>query len=747
MPRKKDAQKPIPLSINPQQGESSPHLLNLRSASAEQPVSHPKAANRTLEETLADFDDRLKDVPDLLKTRVKSASSSWQQSVDALLERASSWSKIAQTRIGEQASLTRKKIRKKVAAPLLPGLTTGVSQFIFIFAMVALITIPLQALLLYRAIQKTQSSLTQNLTNIRSEGLALQNALENKHFQELPRSLAAILDNLRKMRKTADQLGPLRLLLPPRLQTDYALLRLSELTLASVTPIAAQTQDLADGRISSPTLINNIHQELETLRKNLRQKRAPAALTGLTGLVEAGLARAADLSAVVSYLAGSPEPRRLLLIFQNPRELRATGGFAGSFALLTVRGGMIESIAAPEGGTYAISGQLPLQLISPQPLHLINPRFEFQDANWWPHFPTSAAKIADLFQASGGPTVDAVIAITATVGEELLRLHGPLKGAEGNLDAEHFIDTLQEVIAKDRVLDPRAPKKVITKLLPAMVEVVKNNLAKRPSELASTTLKLLAKKDIQLWARDEEIQAAVRRLGWTGELHAAPGDYLAVITSNVGGGKTDNVVKEEIEQEATILSSGVIRKNLRIKRVHQGERGSAKTGFRNVAYLRVYVPAFSRLIKAEGNRPPPAFAFETPANTLTPDPDIRAAESAIFKDPQSGVEIWDEQGKTVFGLWLTVDPGETAQATLNFEVPLHKNNQTIPPFAKGGAIPYALLIEPQAGKTPLFKSAIQLEETLRPLTVTGPGAWSAAGWTFEGPLDKNILVGSILQTL
>ncbi|MDP3784574.1 MAG: DUF4012 domain-containing protein, partial [bacterium] len=691
MPRKKDAQKPIPLSINSHQGESSPHLLNLRSAK-DHPSSNHKATNRTFEETVANFDDRLKDVPDLLRARVKSASSSWQKSLDTLFERTSVLAKTAQTRIGEQAMFARKKMRRRVASPLLPIFTARVSQFIFIFTMVALITIPLQALFLYRAIKNTELSLTKNLTSVQAESLLFKTALKNKNFDKLPGSLTNMLSSMREMRKTVDKLGPLRLILPERLKTGYALLHISERALASVTQIAAQTQDLASGLINPGSLISSIHQELATLRAALQGKSTPNMLKGLTGIMEQGLGQAYDLSTIASTLAGSKDPRQILLIFQNPRELRATGGFAGSFALLTLQDGSIKSIEAPEGGTYAIQGQLPLQLIGPQPLHLINPRFEFQDANWWPNFPTSAAKIADLFQAAGGPTVDAVIAITATVGEELLRLHGPLKTESGDLAAENFIDTLQEVIAKDRAVDRKTPKKIITTLLPAMVEVAKNNLANNPSELASTIFKLLSKKDIQLWSRDEETQAAVRRLGWSGELHTAPGDYLAVITSNVGGGKTDNVVKEEVSQEATILSRGVIQKILKIKRTHQGARGNPKTGFRNVSYLRVYVPLGAQLTKAEGNATPPSFAFEAPAETLTPDRDVREAESTIFKDPQSGVEVWNEAGKTVFGLWLSIDPGETAEAMLNFEIPLQEKKHTIPPLARGGTFPYALLI-------------------------------------------------------
>ncbi|MBI4434335.1 DUF4012 domain-containing protein, partial [Candidatus Uhrbacteria bacterium] len=158
-------------------------------------------------------------------------------------------------------------------------------------------------------------------------------------------------------------------------------------------------------------------------------------LTGTVNRAIGELRRAEQLLPILRALGGIDRPRRLLLVFQNPAELRPTGGFMGSVALVDVAGGRVTALELPPGGTYDLSGITRLRVIPPEPLRLVSTTWQFHDANWFPDFPTSARKLRWFYEASGGPSVDAVVAVNAPVLEDILALTGPITAGDQTFSA------------------------------------------------------------------------------------------------------------------------------------------------------------------------------------------------------------------------------------------------------------------------------------------------------------------------
>ncbi len=215
------------------------------------------------------------------------------------------------------------------------------------------------------------------------------------------------------------------------------------------------------------------------------------------------------------------------------------------------------------------------------------------------------------------------------------------------------------------------------------------------------------------------------------------GDYLSVITSNVGGGKTDGVVTEKINHRA-FLGVNSVRETVTITREHTGKRGDIRTGHENISFVRVYVPKDARLISANGFAAPAGYRFENPNTSLAPDPDVRFEESSMRIDQNSGTAIWQESEKTVFGHWLSVKAGKIATAEITYERPLSPSDKTLT---------YTLTIDPQAGKRTQITSAIHYEPSLQLLIGEGSGVWKPAGWNFEGILEKPLFASGVLYRL
>ncbi len=410
---------------------------------------------------------------------------------------------------------------------------------------------------------------------------------------------------------------------------------------------------------------------------------------------------------VLTVLLGHEQQMRYLVLFQNNTELRPTGGFVGSFAQLDVDGGNIVDMNVPGGGTYDLQGQLTAFVAAPGPLQLLKARWELQDANWFPDFPTSARKFQWFYGQAGGPTTDGVISVNATFVADLLAILGPvdLPGYDRTFTAENFIFELQKIVELEYDKKENAPKAVVGQLAPILLERLTE--ADTPTLLAVLEKmgEGLRNKDIMLFFNDNDLQATVQSLGWTGEIKETSGDYLLVANTNIGGGKTDGIIDQNVDLKIAVADDGSIEHTLTVTKTHRGMKNTVFTGVNNVDYLRVYVPQGSEFVSAKGFEIPDEELFETPEVPLNLDEDLALEMRNVRKDNATGTDIWDEAGKTVFGNWMQTAPGETQVVVITYRTPLSlaAEQPTLAQSAAGrlglstNTEPYSIFVQKQPG--------------------------------------------------
>lgn len=408
--------------------------------------------------------------------------------------------------------------------------------------------------------------------------------------------------------------------------------------------------------------VNSDHLPADSQEQFTKLKSAlPSMITGLK--------QSSQLLTMSTSALGDRQLRRYLIMFQNDNELRPTGGFMGSFALVDLVDGKIKNITIPKGGTYDMRAGLKERFSAPSPLRLINPRWEFQDVNWSPDWPTSAQTIMDFYQRSNGPSVDGVIAINSDWLAEVLRATGPIVLTEYGLTltGDNIEMELQKSIEFDlEVKDPKAPKKIITDLAPKLLEKI---FASDPStmiSLAQAVRKGLAEKEIQIYFKDENLRQYAGEHEWDGRVKQAPFDYLQIVTANIGAGKSDQVIDQDIRHLADISPDGTVTDTVEITRRHFGPIDDYFTIQPNASYLRAYVPTGSRLISAAGFSPAPK---GTSTDSKLADHPLLKHESERVIDPLSGTAIYNENGKTVFANWFNLKPGEQKTAVLVYRLP------------------------------------------------------------------------------
>lgn len=373
----------------------------------------------------------------------------------------------------------------------------------------------------------------------------------------------------------------------------------------------------------------------------------------------------------LTFLLGGESKMRYLTLFQNNTELRPTGGFVGSFAEIDMDNGAIANMRLPGGGTYDVQGQLDTFVEAPQPLSLINPRWEFQDGNWFPDFPTSAKKMQWFYEHAGGPTTDGVVAVNATFIEKLIGVVGAIEMPEYGLtiDAENFLFATEKAVEIDADKTKNTPKAILGDMAPKLIEKIKAADAKTLIKIVMLIEQGLAERDIQVYFRDNDAQKVMQDLGFSGTVEQTDGDYLMVVNTNIGGGKTDAVIDQAIDLDVNISESGTIVDDLTYTKTHHGMANALFSGRNNVDYVRFYVPEGSVLLSADGFEPPAQGLFEPSDIPLAVDDDLSIVMSDETRDALSGMDIWNEFGKTVFGGWVQTAPGETQVIRLSYRIP------------------------------------------------------------------------------
>jgi hypothetical protein len=377
-------------------------------------------------------------------------------------------------------------------------------------------------------------------------------------------------------------------------------------------------------------------------------------------------------SDIFTDILGGNGPRKYLFLFQNNSEMRATGGFIGTYGLLDISQGKIRKFFID--GIFNPDGQLTDNVVPPVPIQKVSGAWSLHDSNWFADFPVSAREAINFYERTGGPTVDGVITLTPTVMQKLLAITGPIemKDYDVTLTAENFIEQTQYEVEVDYDKKENKPKKILSDLAPILLDKVLNT--SDPKILSKSLLALtdgLREKHILIYSDNKDLQKIISAQGWSGEILGATKDYISVINTNINGFKTDSVVSEKIIHSAKIQNDGTVLDTVSITRKHSGGNLNYEWWNKvNADYMRVYVPLGSELKSVSGQtREKVQAPLDYDKLGFERDPLVQKEEDSIKVDQDSGTRIYAESGKTVFGNWVYVSPGESVTITYTYILP------------------------------------------------------------------------------
>lgn len=256
--------------------------------------------------------------------------------------------------------------------------------------------------------------------------------------------------------------------------------------------------------------------------------------------------------------------KTLIIVWQNSQELRATGGFMGSYAKLDLTEGLITNLEIQD--IYEPDGQFKGYIPAPPGVteYLSSGHgLRLPDSNWWPDFPQSAQTVLSYFAFGKEQRVAGLVVVNLEVAEDLLRVLGPVELADYQVTVT--ADNFATVARADRSkFFPGSQQKA------HFLSLLFNQLKFRTTQLTpSQAFELVhlwtrraAAKDLQLYSPNAATQALAVKYGLAGQTSLQPivfGQsatasatltpdplYLELVESNVGINKANAKITREV---------------------------------------------------------------------------------------------------------------------------------------------------------------------------------------------------------
>ncbi len=298
-----------------------------------------------------------------------------------------------------------------------------------------------------------------------------------------------------------------------------------------------------------------------------------------------------------------------LVLFQNNSEIRPTGGFIGSYGILTFDNGQFIDFEIKD--VYSADGQLKGHVEPPGDLkkYLGEASWYLRDSNWDPDFPTSAARAAWFLEKETGRTTDGVIAVDLFLAQKVLAAVGEIQipDYQEKINADNFFERAEYYSEINFFPGSTQKQDFLGNVARVLFEKIKEADQKTWLKLAQNIYPSLTAKDLLIWLPDEQTTSLVRQLGWDGGLKSVEclgnekncfPDFLMLIEANVGINKANYFLKRSLNHQIKIEEDGMIEETLVVNYQNNSQSEAFPAG-RYKTYLRLYTPLDSKLIKVE----------------------------------------------------------------------------------------------------------------------------------------------------
>ncbi len=300
-------------------------------------------------------------------------------------------------------------------------------------------------------------------------------------------------------------------------------------------------------------------------------------------------------------ILGKDKRKTYLVLFQNNMELRPTGGFIGSFGLLTFEGGRMSDLSVSD--VYSADGQLKGHVEPPVPIrdYLNEANWFLRDSNWDPDFPTSATRAEWFLSKEIDKEVDGVIALDLNLVKDVLDYTGPIHLSDYKMDitSENLYLKTQEEVHEDFFPGTHKKASFLTSLSRNLVSEVTNLSQSGKVHVLKEIFDNLEERHIQLYIHNEKVQSSISQLVWSGEVFTPScqgncfTDFYGLVEANVGVNKANYFI-ERSQSLKSEISNNTVSNTLTLDLKNNANTSLGLAG-KYKSYIRVLLPENAQL--------------------------------------------------------------------------------------------------------------------------------------------------------
>lgn len=303
-------------------------------------------------------------------------------------------------------------------------------------------------------------------------------------------------------------------------------------------------------------------------------------------------------------LLGVDSRQRYLILLQNPSELRSTGGWLSSYAILGVESGQIMQLDVDD--IYNIEGLLSVQgkkYTAPEDMQkaLDIDDWSFSLVNWEPDL-SNVIEDSEMFVQDSGRAlaIDGIITIDVDFVRSLLDDWGgvTVTGETEKITSENLYDKIFD-IHKDFTPGSRQKTAFLANLANEVLRKVFSSDASQYTKLSQTIYKALNEKHILIYIRNPLANSYLAQEGWNGSIEPTHLATPIPIEWNWGANKANLYLERTQDVEMVIRDTNeidytydlAIKNNSKEDIYPQGDYGN---------YMRIYLPESAEITAASG---------------------------------------------------------------------------------------------------------------------------------------------------
>lgn len=396
--------------------------------------------------------------------------------------------------------------------------------------------------------------------------------------------------------------------------------------------------------------LKKVHEGLSGLR------------TGIDGTTEF-VSQAKPLIKVLPDLLGAKTSKKYLVIFQNDKELRPTGGFITAYSIFSLDKGVIH--VDKSDNIYNLDNTISGKPKAPEMLqkYLKVGTLNLRDSNTSPDFIKSMEIFNSLYNKAGASVdVDGIIAVDTNVLVSTIKILDDSVSAAGQTfttktdprcDCPQVIYALEDNISTPLSLDLRVSdlaaiqagrKSIIGDLMYAIMEkALKSSPKVYWGPLMQDFIAQVNQKHILFNLYDAGAQQGIHAVNADGKILTEEGDYLHINEANLGGAKSNIFVSKDVKQEYE-TSGDEITKTVTVAWQNPFpasdcnlERGNLCLNATLQDWVRIYVPKGAVLVDSKGS--------------------------------EIKMKTYEDLGKTVFEGFVLIRPKGTATLKVSYKLP------------------------------------------------------------------------------